>query len=1062
MNQNSLETTEVLTPAPKSGALSLYMDKDCTIQGGTEGFFHLIGYSKHALSAHYDNKLACLFPSEDLRNIQGYFRKCLEQHPQDIQWEARVTTGSGELRNLLFSGSATYAEGQGTAYCVACDLTPAKHLQKENTICRRTIQIAAEQANMTFWTYDIANRRIIQEDFVKKIFGPGRIVEDIPQSLPDRGLIHSEDIATVQSMFEELLAGKPTAKRLVRWIKNNSGEIWWAKLTCTTLFDESGKPIEAIGSAIDVTAQVKLQRKFETQMSYKDIVQENSIATFRLNLTTNQCTTEQVEFASSSNVIENGTVDEFFSSVYAHIPEATQREAYACLFNRDHLLQSFAAGETHLAMEHRLTISTQRSEWVATHVNLMGNPSTGDVEALLYTSNIHRSKMMQLMMEHIVEADYDYIAMVDINDESHLDVINEKRSAIYPPIDLRTYTQIVQEFARRQIVPEQQEQVIRDKSLGNLVAQLEHTDIYTMIYQAMQQDGSISHKRARYSYLDKEAGQIVFSVTDITHELEAEQKKSDLLSAALTAAEQANCAKTDFLSRMSHEIRTPMNAIIGMTTIAAQSIDDIEQVTDCLSKIGISSRFLLSLINDILDMSRIESGKVLLKNEKIPFPELISSINSICYNQAKLKDVDYECTVDSAVEESYLGDAMKLQQVIINVLSNAIKFTPPSGRVSLDIKQLKKNDRNATLRFIINDTGCGISEEFIPHLFQPFSQEHMGATTLYGGTGLGLAICKNLVDLMDGKIEVRSILGVGTEFTITVKLGVTEDANAGYLKKLSYNLDKLNALVVDDDISVCQYTQLTLNEIGIQADWVDSGRKAIEEVRLKWDTRHYYDLILLDWKMPDMDGIETAREIRKIVGPEVTIIIMTAYDWASIEHEAKMAGVNLLISKPLFKSSLISAFHKIFQEKKETITKEEQLEFDFTGKRILLVEDHPLNIEVAKRLLERKGCSVECAENGLRAIEMMALSFEGYYDAILMDIRMPIMDGLQATQGIRNLHKKYTKKIPIIAMTANAFDDDIDKSKKAGMNAHLSKPIDPIQLYCTLHHFIMEENEEQL
>ena len=539
--------------------------------------------------------------------------------------------------------------------------------------------------------------------------------------------------------------------------------------------------------------------------------------------------------------------------------------------------------------------------------------------------------------------------------------------------------------------------------------------------------------------------------------MEEQKKQQDLLEAALLAAKQASSAKTEFLSRMSHEIRTPMNAIIGMSAIAAQSIGNDEEVADCISKIGISSRFLLSLINDILDMSRIESGKMLLKNDNIPFEEFVNGINSICFAQAQAKNIDYECTVAPDVEECYIGDAMKLQQVVMNVLSNAIKFTPEGGRVSMNISQRKRVKDNAELRFIINDTGCGISEKFIPHIFEPFAQENTGTTSHYGGTGLGLAISKNIVDMMNGQINVRSIVGVGTEFTVDVNLGITDDSRHKYRERASYNFTKLKALVVDDDVTVCEYTGIILKDMGVHFEWVDSGRKAIDKVTAKWKAKESFDLVLLDWKMPDMDGIETAREIRRIVGPDITIIIMTAYDWASIEREAKLAGVNLLMSKPMFKSSLTSAFEKVFGDRKDAEQDDIISNYDFTGKRVLLAEDHTLNVEVATKLLEHRGFIVEHAENGLRALEMFTTTPVGYYDAILMDIRMPQMDGLQAASNIRHCRKKDAKTVPIIAMTANAFEDDIEKSMAAGMNAHLAKPIEPDVLYSTLAQWIFRQ-----
>ncbi|NLC73670.1 MAG: response regulator [Clostridiales bacterium] len=592
---------------------------------------------------------------------------------------------------------------------------------------------------------------------------------------------------------------------------------------------------------------------------------------------------------------------------------------------------------------------------------------------------------------------------------------------------------------------------------AGIIRNLKTQRVFSTMYSIYDDEHRVYRKRIQYAYLDEAAGQVVMTRTDVTDIMEEQKKQQDLLESALLAAKQASSAKTEFLSRMSHEIMTPMNAIIGMSAIAAQSIGNDEEIADCISKIGISSRFLLSLINDILDMSRIESGKMLLKNENIPFEEFVNGINTICFAQAQARNIYYECTVAPDVEECYVGDAMKLQQVVMNVLSNAIKFTPEGGRVSMNISQRKRIKDNAELRFVINDTGCGISEKFIPHIFEPFAQENTSTTSNYGGTGLGLAISKNIVDMMNGQINVRSIVGVGTEFTVDVNLGITDEARHKYRERASYNFTELKALVGDDDVTVCEYTGIILKGMGVQFEWVDSGRKAIDKVTAKWKSKESFDLVLLDWKMPDMDGIETAREIRRIVGPDITIIIMTAYDWASIEHEAKLAGVNLLMSKPMFKSSLMSAFEKVFGDKKEGEHEDIVTNFDFTGKRVLLAEDHPLNVEVATKLLEHRGFAVEHAENGLRALEMFTTTPVGYYDAILMDIRMPQMDGLQAASNIRHCRKKDAKTVPIIAMTANAFEDDIEKSMAAGMNAHLAKPIEPDVLYSTLAQWIFRK-----
>jgi two-component system sensor histidine kinase/response regulator len=392
---------------------------------------------------------------------------------------------------------------------------------------------------------------------------------------------------------------------------------------------------------------------------------------------------------------------------------------------------------------------------------------------------------------------------------------------------------------------------------------------------------------------------------------------------------------------------------------------------------------------------------------------------------------------------------MKLQQILINILGNAVKFTE-KGKVSVDIHPLSGKGSQSVLRFTVNDTGVGIGENFLPHIFEPFEQADGSSTATFGGTGLGLAITKNLVDLMGGSIKVRSIVGVGSEFTADIPL--TIDESVLVQPKLEHNFDKMLALIVDDDLVVCEQTSNILRDIGMSGEWVTTGTEAVDRVRANYSRSQYYDYILIDWKMPDMDGIETTREIRRVVGPDVTIIIITAYDWESIEVEAKAAGANMLISKPLLKSTLVSAFQRAKNQSEYELP--EEANFDFTGRRVLVVEDNQINAEIAKNLLESRHCTVELAPNGLKAMELYIQNPAGYYDAVLMDIRMPLMDGLQATINIRHWSKEDAKTIPIIAMTANAFDEDVEKSRAAGMNAHLSKPIEPNNLYAVLERLI--------
>ena len=801
------------------------------------------------------------------------------------------------------------------------------------------------------------------------------------------------------------------------------------------------------------------QGLFEQELSYfAELSSEEGSVQGTLNITKNRLES----YLPVTDVVTARVGDTYVQAIQNFADSAVDTmvgEEIRLALAREKVLADYGRGKT----DYQCVFLRRRGGggcfWGNTRMRTYLNPDSGDIVAFFYTTDVTEQKLREQLLHQIARLDYEMLTEVDIYHDTYrvISLEHEKEMTVRQK---GNFQKAARELAERYVEEEVRKEYLEKLDYTYIKEQLEKTPVYSFVVEEHDSQGERRVKRLQLFYVEKAMGIVCIARSDVTDVVRKEQRQKEELASALVAAKQASAAKSDFLSRMSHEIRTPMNAIIGMSTIAAQSLGDDEQVADCIAKIGISSRFLLSLINDILEMSRIESGKMLLKNEKIPFGEFLCGINAICYAQAEAKGVDYECIIAPVVDDYYIGDAMKLQQVLINILSNAIKFTGESGKVTFSVEQRKRTKNDAMLRFVVNDTGVGMSEDFLPHIFEPFSQESTGTTALYGGTGLGLAISKSIVDLMDGRIVVHSIKGIGTEFTVDVKLGIAEEEKLRHRqKKQNYNFSHLKTLVVDDDVAVCESAMLTLREIGIEAEWVDSGRKAIERVSVLLQDGKYFDLILIDWKMPEMDGIETARRIRKAVGPDVTIIIMTAYDWASIEHEAKLAGVNLLMSKPMFKSALISAFSKALGEKEEQAQQPEVMDYDFSGKRVLLAEDNALNTEVAVMLLKNKGFAVETAENGLRAMEMFSKSEKGYYDAILMDIRMPLMDGLTAATSIRHLSNEDAAEIPIVAMTANAFDSDVEKSKAAGMNVHLAKPIDPEQMYRTLYDLIYRRED---
>lgn len=557
---------------------------------------------------------------------------------------------------------------------------------------------------------------------------------------------------------------------------------------------------------------------------------------------------------------------------------------------------------------------------------------------------------------------------------------------------------------------------------------------------------------------------IFIDITDVT-ELREMQKKlteqAEALKDALAVAEHANQAKTDFLSRMSHEIRTPMNAILGMTTIAAAYIDDQKRVEDCLEKIGYSSKHLMALINDVLDMSKISEGKVRIAQETFNLENVVESISSIIYPQADAKGLIFTVPLIDLSETVMIGDSLRLNQILLNLLSNALKFTPAGGTIRLEIRQLQRTEDRMRLRFTVSDTGTGMSGKFLDRLFVPFEQENLGAGQTLGGTGLGMPITKNLVTLMGGTITVKSEVGKGTVFTVELDFQTPPDKDRVIPQK-QHELESLKVLIADDDRDSCIHASLMLKKMGILSDWVLTGQECVKRIRESHQSGTDYDVCLADLKMPDIDGVEVARRVRAEVGPETTIIIITAYDWTNVEVRAREAGVDMFLTKPVFASTLYNALLSVTGiDRAVRVPAEKNHRPELAGHHVLLAEDNDLNREIAVELLQMIGITVDWAENGRAALDKF-LADGDTYDLILMDVQMPVMDGYQATAAIRSSGHERAGTIPIIAMTADAFHEDIVKAETAGMNGHLAKPIDPELLYETVAEYLTCVAEDHL
>ena len=554
---------------------------------------------------------------------------------------------------------------------------------------------------------------------------------------------------------------------------------------------------------------------------------------------------------------------------------------------------------------------------------------------------------------------------------------------------------------------------------------------------------------------DEDTGDIIAMVVsrDVTEQVRKQREQTQALQDALMQAQHANQAKTTFLSNMSHDIRTPMNAIIGFATIAASHMDRADQVRDCLQKILSSSNHLLGLINDILDMSRIESGKLQIHNQECNIPELMHNLVNIIQPQVKAKQMEMFIDTFEVVNEDVIADPLKLNQIFINLMSNAVKYTPAGGTVTFRITQHTTFKHGwGDYVFIIKDNGIGMSREFVEHIFEPFERESTTTRSGIQGAGLGMAITKSIIDMMGGEITVDSEVGKGSTFTVRLPLQLQDvEKNAEQIKEL----EGLRSLVVDDDFNVCDSVSKMLKSIGLRSEWTTSGREAAYRAKAAYEEGDPYHTYIIDWQMPETSGIETARKIRSVVGKDAPIIILTAYDWTDIEDEAKEAGVTAFCAKPLFMSDLKAALlaaNNLGDKSSEAEAAWTQA--DFNGKRLLLVEDNELNREIAEVILQEVGFMVEAAPDGTDAVAMLEKSEEGYYDAVLMDVQMPVMNGYEATKAIRAMHRRDAKTLPIIAMTANAMEEDKEAALKSGMNAHIAKPLDIDLFMSVLRQFL--------
>ena len=866
---------------------------------------------------------------------------------------------------------------------------------------------------------------------------------------------HPDDVQLFKRMLRRRVSEDGTKDLMLRQV-TAKGTTVWCNMNCTFIDDFSEHYVYC--TFFNVTpVKIYEQRLQTTYMAIGDNfyrANERTLSMLRANLTRN--TIEDIHgrdlFPTDSMI---RTYAELINLRGEHYPIEEERETFLLTFNTENIKALFLRGETSFSKYFFSRRNDGRYCYVSYRAVMTRHPITSDIIIFIAEQEAGREKVEGALLNKILARQFDMVAY--LSNEQYSVVVGDAsligKGSIFP----RTREGFYDTYLKNQVFPvlegdDAAKKNIADAlNLSTIREKLQTAEPY-VVNIVCKIAGEIFYKRLDFYNIDPRADFFIVLKSDTTEIQQKQIKQNNRLRDALNVAKQANVAKTAFLSRMSHEIRTPMNAIIGLDNIALHDKTLTPTIKGHLEKIGSSARYLLSIINDILDMSRIESGRMSFRNEEFSFTSFIYQINSLVGEQCKEKGLSYDCELKGNIGKYYIGDDTKIEQILMNILSNAVKFTDAGGSVKLTVECTAQFDGQSNFRFTVTDTGIGIAQEYLPRIFEPFSQEDDTTTSKYGGSGLGLAITKNIVQMMNGSITVESEKGVGSTFVVNVPLkdsARSEESDSAEMRPQDFSV-----LIIDDELLAREHAKSVLEEVGISADICSSGQEALDLINLRHARREDYNLIIVDWLMPDKDGIEVTREIRKILGEEIAVIVLTAYDWYEVEEEALKAGVDTFMAKPLASANVLYEFQQAFRRKKQILPEKKVVELQ--GRKILVAEDMPVNAEIMMMILEMRGMISDHAENGKIAVEKFAASPPGFYDAVLMDIRMPVMDGLKATESIRALEHPDAKKVPIIAMTANAFDEDVQRSLKAGMNAHLTKPADPELLYKVLQELIRD------
>ena len=1021
------------------GVMSGYYDAELTILSVSDLLLHNLGYSYEALMKKTKGSLKNFFYGENFSFLEAERFRRIEG-----EGEGQVLTADGvPVFVRLYKKDAIDTEGN-----------PIWVMSVQMNLAYENLSLVNESIRSALWYFDCdENSEIIRVSWshaFRRILGYHDCM-DFPNRLTAWSeLLHPEDKDRVLQLLQKTIADRTneTKYNVEYRLRLPDGSYQWFRATAEVIRRLDGSASRIAGIITNIDAEKRSLMQAQRAAAFHRAFTSANLCEYYVNLEQNTFDTFKVEDSLMTAFESSETWDELVRFFVDNYVIEEDKKAVTDFYKREVVAEKLKGLETELSQECRIILDGEE-RWVR---NVIMRGEIEDSEyAMIFLRDITESRAdserrqqlvsdnasMELLIQSMVRL-VDRFVVCDL-EEDRYDFYSLQGEMIYEPSG--SYhdfvAQVITKYKTLKPLDALETLISPENIRKNLP---DEKSIYKYEYCSLDEN---TYKIASFLPLEWEGEKLIKALLvsmDVSPEKKAEIESRKALKEAYRAAENASRAKTEFLSNMSHDIRTPMNAIVGLTAIAGANIENQEKVVECLGKITKSSRHLLGLINEVLDMARIESGKMSLTEEDFNLPELVDNLITMTKTSIDEHHHSFEVHIDHIEHEAVCGDSLRIQQVFVNLMSNAIKYTPDGGHIIFSIRE-KANGFSelGCYEFTIEDDGIGMTPEFQKIMFDPFSRADDHRTTKVQGTGLGMAITRNIVHLMNGDIEVDSAPNKGTKITVTVYLKLQESE-----KEQEKELVDLPVLVVDDDRTCCESTVATLEDIGIDGEWVLTGTEAVERCRARHKNNSDYFAVILDWKMPGMDGIETARNIRACVGEDVTIIILTAFEFSEIEDEARSAGVNAFIAKPLFRSRLTATLRQFVSGKKEKNARnclEDFANADYSGKRILLVEDNELNREIAIEIMGMTGAEIDVAENGKIAVDKIADAPENWYDLVFMDIQMPIMNGYEATAAIRSLSGA-RGQVPIIAMTANAFAEDVQLAKNTGMNEHMAKPLD--------------------